>query len=294
MNIKFEQIPLLECSDIEVKVKQVSEKGCVLLLYKTARTDYRILNKLFGLYNWKCDYKEIKGNLFCTISIYDEEKHEWIEKQNVGIESREDEEGNEKKGEASDSLKRAGFTLGIGLELYSAPFIFVKSDKVEVVKKDDKRYELKDRYEKFYVNDIEYDDDRKISYLSIVNSKKVVVYTNGRKKSTLDTKAPKEVTSDGEVVLSEVMKQKIFAKEIEEQKEDEVPYPEVKSDTAPNVLSKLTSDRLNSLYNGLTEEQKQKFIAWIQNKFNKFAIRELSEFEAILSINALEKSFAKK
>lgn len=40
--------PLLTADQIEVKVKQVSAKGAVLLLYKTARTDMELLDKVVG------------------------------------------------------------------------------------------------------------------------------------------------------------------------------------------------------------------------------------------------------
>ena len=59
-------IPLLGAEDIEVKVKQISEKGALALLYKTARTDMEYLDKIFGIGNWQCDYKEIKGRAAVT------------------------------------------------------------------------------------------------------------------------------------------------------------------------------------------------------------------------------------
>ena len=55
----------LKASEISVKVKQITEKGCLLLLYKTARVDAQILDEEFGAANWTNDFKEIKGNLFC-------------------------------------------------------------------------------------------------------------------------------------------------------------------------------------------------------------------------------------
>lgn len=49
--------------EISVKVKQISDKGCLLLLYKTARVDAQILDETFGATGWANDFKEIKGNL---------------------------------------------------------------------------------------------------------------------------------------------------------------------------------------------------------------------------------------
>lgn len=102
-NEGYDKIPTLNPEDIEVKIKQVGQKGAVALLYKTARTDMEYLDKVFGIGNWQCGYTEIKGNLYCTIDIWDNEKKTWVHKMDCGIESREDGDGNEKKGEASDA-----------------------------------------------------------------------------------------------------------------------------------------------------------------------------------------------
>ena len=118
----------LTADEIEVKVKQVKENGLVCLLYKTARTDMDLLDETVGAGNWTNDYKEIKGNLYAGIGIIQENGGiQW--KWDCGIESREDEEGNQKKGEASDAFKRAGFRWGIGRELYTSPFVWIPSNK---------------------------------------------------------------------------------------------------------------------------------------------------------------------
>lgn len=193
----YKDIPLLKPNDIEVKVKQVSEKGAVVLLYKTARVDYRILNEMFGLYGWKNDYKDIKGNLFCTISLYDEEHSQWVEKVNCGVESRADEDGNEKKGEASDAFKRAGFALGIGVELYSAPFTFVK---VATQQDNLGKWRLANKFQTFSVSEIDYNKDREISKLVIVDDKGEVVYSYGSTKKVAQPKA-EEKKQDGFIDL---------------------------------------------------------------------------------------------
>lgn len=166
---------LLRANEIEVKVKQVKENGCVALLYKTARTDMDLLDEEFGPENWQCAYEEIKGNMYCKIGVLPMGRDEWVWKQDCGIESREDGEGNEKKGEASDAFKRAGFKWGIGRELYTAPFIWVSSDFVKIEK-----YKNKDAYytkDTFSVSKIEYNDNREIIALEIMNQKNKVVYT---------------------------------------------------------------------------------------------------------------------
>lgn len=151
---------LLTEADIEVKVKKVSDKGVTLLLYKTARTDMDLLDEHFGPEVWECDYREIKGNLYCGIGVRFGERIVW--KWDCGIESREDGEGNQKKGEASDAFKRAGFKWGIGRELYTAPNIFVPASKVNIV-------DGRKTWDTFRVEKIAY-EGRTISGLSIINN----------------------------------------------------------------------------------------------------------------------------
>lgn len=168
-------IPLLEADDIEVKIKKVTAKGAIALLYKTARTDMDVLDKVFGPENWQCRYEEIKGNLYCTILVRSE-SGEWVGKQDCGIESRSDGDGNEKKGEASDAFKRAGFRWGIGRELYTAPFTFLQVPTVP----DGNGYKLQNPFARFDVASIGYDENRRINALTIVDDKGVVVFTHGK------------------------------------------------------------------------------------------------------------------
>lgn len=157
----------LHADEIEVRVKTVGEKGATALLYKTARTDMQLLDETVGADAWSCDYKEIKGNLFCGITI------NGVTKWDCGIESREDNEGNEKKGEASDAFKRAGFRWGIGRELYTSPFIFLN---VKTEKDKNGKFVIP-AFATFSVKSIGYEGNR-ISSLSIVDDKSgSVVYT---------------------------------------------------------------------------------------------------------------------
>lgn len=247
----YKDIPLLKATDIEVRVKQCTEKGAVALIYKTARVDYRILNELFGLYGWKCDYREIKGNLYCTISIYDEEHGQWVEKTNCGIESREDGEGNEKKGEASDSLKRAGFALSIGLELYSAPFIFLK---VETVKNEaTRKYELKNKYQKFIVSEVGYDENREINKLVISDA------------------------DNGDVVFSFGSKEKV--KEPKKENAPKVVDSELKLH-GDEPISKTQLDLIVKYYTELSEERKARFMQFLKGTYKVDGINLLNQNDA--------------
>ena len=111
----------LRPDEIEVRVGQVYNGGCVMLLYKNARVDMAILDETFGPMGWQRDHKEIKGNMYCGIGIYNEQSGYWVWKWDAGTESNTEKE----KGEASDSFKRAGTNWGIGRELYTAPFIWL-------------------------------------------------------------------------------------------------------------------------------------------------------------------------
>lgn len=162
----MENFRLLRPDDIECKVKQITDYGAVLLLYKTARTDMDCLDEAVGPLNWQSDYKEIKGNLYCGIGIRENDGSDrFVWKWDCGIESREDNEGNQKKGEASDAFKRAGFKCGIGRELYTGPKIKVP---LSFIKLDSSG---KRTWDTFSVSKIEYDDKRNISALEIVNDR---------------------------------------------------------------------------------------------------------------------------
>ena len=119
---------LLRPDEIECRVQQVKQDGVILLLYKTARTDAALLDETVGSMNWCNDYKVIDGKMYCGIGIRDKESGAWVWKWNCGTESNMEKE----KGEASDALKRAGFTWGIGAELYSSPFIYVPASKCRI------------------------------------------------------------------------------------------------------------------------------------------------------------------
>lgn len=74
------------------------------------------------------------------------------------------------KGEASDSFKRACFCWGIGRELYTAPFLWVK---------DPERGGNGKIIDSFYVEKIAYDDAGMISGLAIKSrksGKRVIVW----------------------------------------------------------------------------------------------------------------------
>ena len=150
---------LLKADEIDVRVAQVKESGCSLLLYKDARVDMNILDTTPGIGpgNWQRRHYECKGNLFCSVGIKID--GEWVWKDDAGAESQAEKE----KGEASDSFKRACVNWGIGRELYTAPFIWIPSSEISIVSKNGKDT----TYDKFEVTKIAYTKDKKISGLAI-------------------------------------------------------------------------------------------------------------------------------
>lgn len=171
----------LRADEIDCRVALCREDGVQLLLYKDARCDMNILDETVGAENWQRDHKELKGNIYCGVGIriehdcsygiYGDAPSEFIWKWDAGAESYTEKE----KGEASDSFKRACVNWGIGRELYTAPFIWIKAD-------DTKLKEVGGKwrcYDRFTVSLIEYDENRCISYVVIRNKAGNIVYTFG-------------------------------------------------------------------------------------------------------------------
>ena len=66
----------LKPNEIDVRVGTINEKGATLLLYKDARCDMQLLDEA-GV-KWKREHQTINNNLFCTVSIWDEDIKEWV------------------------------------------------------------------------------------------------------------------------------------------------------------------------------------------------------------------------
>lgn len=227
-------MPLLKAEDIECRIQKITNEGAVLLLYKTARVDMRILDEVYGEMNWQRYHEVINGNLFCTISVWDSEKSQWVSKQDVGTESNAEAE----KGQASDAFKRAGFAWGIGRELYDAPFIFVKAPI--------------DKYDRFIVKEIKYSKtERKFTSLVIVDKDGKERYRlNGTKTDRPKAKKPtdEERRQKGIAAISELVKKH----------KAEQPFADWLKDTMKvNNLDGLTVEQLAEVYKG--------FKKWIES-----------------------------
>lgn len=155
----------LTANDVELRVGKITDKGANYLLYKNARVDMSILDEMCGTFGWQREHREMKGVMYCGVSIKSPDG-EWITKWDAGAESYTEKE----KGEASDSFKRACFNWGIGRELYTAPFIWITLTDDEKAKKGNGC---------FSVSNLQVTDG-KIVALEIVDKKGNVRFTIGK------------------------------------------------------------------------------------------------------------------
>lgn len=156
----------LKADEIDCRIGQIKQNGLTLLLYKDARCDMNVLDESVGPMNWKRTHT--RDNKNCVVSIWDEDKKEWVSKEDTGTESNTEAE----KGLASDSFKRACVNWGIGRELYTAPFIWVKAEDCKIISSNGK-YKC---YDKFEVAKLTYKENGDIDALAIrnANSGKIV------------------------------------------------------------------------------------------------------------------------
>lgn len=197
----------LRADEIDVRINQIASNYCTMLLYKDARCDMNILDETVGSLNWKREHTRDNAN--CIVSIYDENKNEWVSKEDTGTESFAEQE----KGLASDSFKRACVNWGIGRELYSSPSIITfprkdmgVKDKPEFFENDKGKYTTKTY---FWVEIIDYDENDNIKDLIIRDNKNHIRF------SKLSKEKDKELTK-----LTEIMRNMINANEEHDDKFD--------------------------------------------------------------------------
>lgn len=175
----------LRADEIECRVSQAKQNGVSILLYKDARVDMNILDETVGPENWQDRFYEHKGILFCSVGINtnyglndDLAPDRWVWKDDAGVESNQEAE----KGNASDARKRAGFAWGIGRELYTAPFIWIKAEDCVSLKEKNGRWQC---YDKFAVEKIVIEQKRIVA-LAVKNvsyGKRVYIWQDERWKA---------------------------------------------------------------------------------------------------------------
>jgi hypothetical protein len=180
----------LRADEIEVRVGSIvkdrngNPKGFQLLLYKTSRTDMAILDETFGTFGWRNRFYQVKNTMVCSIEVYDEETKQWINKDNGGD---DDTKMEQVKSELSDSIKRAGSTLGIGRKLYTA-------SKIYMVVNIDEDNTTSSYYQ---VKEIEY-DETSITKLVVINkkTKQVVISYPKDKNNSQNAEKPSLMTNE--------------------------------------------------------------------------------------------------
>lgn len=256
--------------EIDCRVATCNGNGVTLLLYKDARVDQNILDETFGIFGWQRSHQLIDGNLYCTVSIRNPDTGEWVHKQDVGKESNAEKE----KGQASDSFKRACFNLGIGRELYTAPFIWVPKELV-TIKKDNKGKDT--TYDKFSVRSITIEGG-KIVQLEVQNdTRKCVVYTYGTKKQN---NAP----AQNEQANVQSQQKQAPVKTPEEIEVEKARIQKEKEDAAKKALEAIDNDKIIQL--------KKMFFAYKFKEDNLLAYYHLEKLEQMT--NAQHADFAKK
>lgn len=192
---------LLRADEIDCRISQCNQYGVGLLLYKDARCDQNILDETVKPMNWQRHHKRDNAN--CVVSIWDENKKQWVEKEDTGTESFTEAE----KGLASDSFKRACFNWGIGRELYTAPnmFVFKKDLKTleEQAGQGRPRWTCKDS---FKVVEIQY-IDRKIVYVKVLNLKTEKYIEFGT-----PSEEHKKIEQTGKQLISEIKVKALLAR----------------------------------------------------------------------------------
>lgn len=181
MELKFRT---LYANEIEIRVQMIKSdgSGCSLLLYQDARCGMNLLDEVVGPFNWQRIHTFKDGRLFCSVGVWDDDKKVFITKEDIGTESLSQPE----KGRASDAFKRACVNWGIGRELYSSPFIWVKLNPDEI--SHDKKISPSVY---FSVKEIEYDENRNINKLVIIDNKGRVRFSyNSKEKVVAPTKTP--------------------------------------------------------------------------------------------------------
>lgn len=199
----------LKAEEIDCRVSQIASNWLTLLLYKDARVDQNILDETVGCMNWQKSY--LRENANCVVSLWDDDKQQWVSKEDTGTESFSEAE----KGLASDSFKRACFNWGIGRELYTSPsiIIFPRQDMAKkgqdgeffekgIDNKGNPKYDTKTR---FWVEYIDYDENRNIVDLIIRDNKNNIRFS--------------ELTKETEQALNKKMAE--FKKLIEKKEETE-------------------------------------------------------------------------
>lgn len=149
----------LKATEIEVrygnKIKDTNK--ATMLLYIDSRAVTKLLDETVGPMNWNMEFYQVADQTIGKLGIWDDEKGLWVYKSDVGTESNIEAQ----KGAISDTYKRCLSRWGV-TELYSAPSIILDESIA--------------KFGGCRVETVEYDDDRNITSLKIVNKKGETIF----------------------------------------------------------------------------------------------------------------------
>ena len=148
-----------------------------LVAYVDAVQVEDLLDETIGKENWETKYYEIKGNLYCTLSIrFTSDTGEyWASKSNCGTESNMEAE----KGEASDSFKRAARCWGVGRFLYYMDILNVPVNEKGYPKEQTFGESMTDFVTRVYNPQLPQGYDKHPSYEAFVSSAKIGTKVTG-------------------------------------------------------------------------------------------------------------------
>ncbi len=144
-------------SDVSWRLQYVNKEKMqgIAVPYLDARAIADRLDEVVGQMNWKDSYtpwhdctggKKTKQSQLCTISIFDAENNQWIDK----TDGAEDSDIEPIKGGLSDAFKRAAVKWNIGRYLYSFSTVWVtaveRGDSYVIA--DSEKSKLEDAYNK--------------------------------------------------------------------------------------------------------------------------------------------------
>ena len=134
----------LHKEEISVRSLRVNNYGVQICLYTNRSILCDILDETYGIDGWKKETIKENGITKCTLSIYSEDKKEWISKDDyAGMPDSGADDSIKLKSESTDAFKRACSLFGISRELETAPKdIFISANKI-TLEKDRKKT---DRY----------------------------------------------------------------------------------------------------------------------------------------------------
>lgn len=174
----MKKIRTLKANEIEVRTAMVKDGKATQLLYIDSRAATDLLDETYGMENWTIEYKDVAGQIYGRLSIYDVETNRWVFREDTGSPANIEKE----KSLASDIVKRCIVRFGV-TELYSSPKIVIPDDGYGNTG--------------YKVSEIEYNENREITHLVIVNrfNKEVYRWDMGNVTPTYKT-APKTVIND--------------------------------------------------------------------------------------------------